>query len=199
MMIEKVTPLALQPERRQFGRINIAEPRICHVYLTQSHELWTGQGILVNISLGGIYFVCDNQPPFEKDDIGFLTLGPPDSDLGNYHFGFHVSVVRTGKMQLYHPQFALALKIISEPIYYFPNKNNKLKTTSFDKPRILYQYYELNKKAYEIITNTPDVRTGKINNIKQIIDKGSYQVKPEKITQSIISDIFMEEILLSKR
>ena len=37
-----------------------------------------------------------------------------------------------------------------------------------DKPRILYQYYDLNKKAYEIITNTPDVRTEKINKIKEI-------------------------------
>ena len=64
-----------------------------------------------------------------------------------------------------------------------------------DKPRILYQYYDLNKKAYEIITNTPDIRTEKINKIKQFIEKGSYKVKSEKITQSVINDIFMEEML----
>jgi anti-sigma28 factor (negative regulator of flagellin synthesis) len=57
----------------------------------------------------------------------------------------------------------------------------------------------LNKKAYEIITNTPDVRTEKIKNIKQFIEKGSYDVKTEEITQSIINDIFMEEKLLLKR
>ena len=39
-----------------------------------------------------------------------------------------------------------------------------------DKPRILYQYYDLNKKAYEIITNTPDVRTEKIKKIKKFIE-----------------------------
>jgi anti-sigma28 factor (negative regulator of flagellin synthesis) len=108
-------------------------------------------------------------------------------------------VVRTGKMQLYQPQFALALKIISEPIYYSPVENNKREITSLDKPRILYQYYNLNKKAYEIITNTPDVRTEKIKKIKKFIETGSYEVKPETIAQSVINDIFMEELLMANK
>lgn len=102
-------------------------------------------------------------------------------------------------MQLYHPQFPIALKLISEPIYYSPYDKNKREVTSLDKPRILYQYYDLNKKAYEIITNTPDVRTEKIKNIKKFIEKGSYKVTTDKIAQSVINDIFMEEILLAKR
>jgi len=199
MIIKEGTPLALPPERRQFGRIHISEPRICHVHLPQSQELWTGQGLLVNISLGGFYFVCDRQPPIEKDDICYLTFATPHADLENYHFGFHVSVVRTGKMQLNHPQFALALRIISEPIYYSPYENKKREITSLDKPRILYQYYDLNKKAYEIITNTPDIRTEKVRKIKQFIETGSYDVKTEKITQGIINDIFMTEKLVLKR
>ena len=68
-----------------------------------------------------------------------------------------------------------------------------------DKPRILYQYYDLNKKAYEIITNTPDVRTEKIKKIKKFIETGSYKVNSETIAQSVINDIFMEEQLLAKR
>ena len=153
----------------------------------------------MNISLGGFYFVCDRQPPIEKDNICYLTCATPHSDIENYHFGFHVSVVRTGQMQLVHPQFAIALKIISEPIYYSPHESNKRIVTSFDKPRILYQYYDLNKKAYEIITNTPDVRTEKIKNIKKFIEKGSYKVKSEKIAQSVINDIFMKERFLLKQ
>jgi len=98
-------------------------------------------------------------------------------------------------MQLYYPQFALALKIISEPIYYSPYENRKREITSLDKPRILYQHYDLNKKAYEIITNTPDVRTEKVNKIKKFIENGSYEVKSEEITQSVINDIFMKEII----
>jgi hypothetical protein len=199
MMINKVSPMAPSSERRQFGRIHVYEPRICHVHLPQSQELWTGQGLLVNVSLGGFYFVCDQQPPIAKDDICYLTFATPQSDLDNYHFGFHVSVVRTSQVQLYQPQFALALKIISEPIYYSPYGYNKREVTSFDKPRILYQYYDLNKKAYEIIINTPEVRTEKIKKIKQFIEKDSYEVISEKITQSVINDIFMEEVLLAKR
>ena len=198
MTKNKVSPLALPPERRQFGRIQISEPRICQVHLSQSQELWTGQGLLVNISLGGFYFVYDQQPPIAKGDICYLTFATPHSDLENYHFGFHVSVVRTSQMQLCYPQFGLALKIISEPIYYSPYEDRKREITSLDKPRILYQYYDLNIKAYEIIINTPDVRTEKINNVKNFIEKGSYEVTPEKITQSVINDIFMEEILLAK-
>ena len=117
MITKKVAPLALPDERRQFGRIHISEPRICHVHLPQSQELWTGQGLLVNISLGGFYFVCDQQPPISKDDICYLTFATPQADLENYHFGFHVSVVRTGQMQLYHPQFALALNV-PHPVFW---------------------------------------------------------------------------------
>jgi hypothetical protein len=196
--VKEVTPLAFPLERRRFGRINIAEPRICHVHLPQSQELWTGQGLLVNISLGGFYFVCDRQPPIAKEDICYLTFATPHADLENYHLGFHVSVVRTAQIQLYDPQFAIALKIISKPIYYSPYENNKRVINSFDKPRILYQYYDLNKKAYEIITNTPDVRMGKIDEIKKSTDAGSYKVKSEKIAQSVMDDIVLEEILLLK-
>ena len=53
------------------------------------------------------------------------------------------------------------------------------------KPQILYKYYDLNKKAYDIIINTPEIRTDKINNIKQFIEKGSYKVNSEKLTQSL--------------
>jgi hypothetical protein len=195
MITKKVAPPVLPAERRQFGRIHISEPRICHVHLPQFQELWTGQGLLVNISLGGFYFVCDQQPPVAKGDICYLTFATPHADRENYHFGFHVSVVRSGQMQLYYPQFALALKIISEPIYYSPYEHGKREITSLDKPRILYQYYDLNTKAYEIITNTPDVRTEKVNKIKKFIENGSYEVKSEEITQSVINDIFMKEII----
>jgi anti-sigma28 factor (negative regulator of flagellin synthesis) len=199
MISNKVSPVELPAERRQFGRIHISEPRTCHVHLPQSQEVWIGQGRLVDISLGGFYFVCDQQPPIAKDDICYLTFATPYSDLEKYHFGFHVSVVRSGTMQLYQPQFALALKIISKPIYYSPYEKYKREVSSLDKPRILYQYYDLNKKAYEIITNTPDVRTEKVNKIKHFIENGSYDVRTEKITQSIINDIFMEDLLTAKR
>ena len=67
-----------------------------------------------------------------------------------------------------------------------------------DKPRIMYQYYDLNKKAHEIITNTPEIRTEKIKEFKKYIEKGSYNVGSEKVSQRVIKDLFMEKILLFK-
>ena len=199
MRIRQVNPLASLPERRQFGRIHIAEPRICRVYLPQSQELWTDQGILVNISLGGLYFLCDKQPPLEKDDIRYLTLDSPYSDSEKHQLGFHVSVVRIEQRQLKSNQFAVGLRIISDPICYSPQGTNQRDLTSSDKAQIMYQHYELNKKAYEIIINTPDIRPDKIKNIKQSIDRGSYKIKSEKVTQGVINDMLLKDILSDKR
>jgi anti-sigma28 factor (negative regulator of flagellin synthesis) len=198
MRIKNVTSLAPSSERRQFGRIKISEPRICHVHMPKSQELWTDRAILMNISLGGIYFVCDRQPPLKKGDVRYLTFDTPYPNHENHHFGFHVLVVRTELRQLDPPQFAVALRILSDPIYYPLQETNKRDVTSFDKPRIMYQYYDLNKKAYEIITNTPEIRTEKIKNIKEFIMQGSYNVKSEKISQSVINDLFLENMLLPK-
>ena len=199
MVIKKGTSLAPPPERRRFGRIKISEPRLCQVHIPQSQELWTGQGILVNISLGGIYLVCHQQPPIEKNDICYVTFDTPDSDTDNAYFRFHVSVVRTGKTQLDHSQFELGLKILSAPVYFSPLEDTKRELTLFDKTKILYKYYDLNKKAYDIIVNTPEIRTDKINNIKEFIDKGSYKVNSKKFTQRVINDIFLENIGLFRK
>jgi len=197
MRIKEVNPLDSLPERRRFGRINIAEPRICHVHLPQSQELWTDQGILVNISLGGIYFLCDKQPPLEKGDIRFLTLDTPYSDPET-HLGFQVLVVRTEQRQLDPHQFAIALRILSDPIFYSLHGTNKREFTLLDKPRIMYQYYDLNKRAYKIISNTSEIRTDKIKDIKAYIERGSYKVTPEKVTQRLINNLCLEKILLQK-
>lgn len=198
MIIQNVTSLAPSSERRRFGRIKISEPRICHVHMPQSQELWTDRGILMNISLGGIYFVCDRQPPLKKGDIRYLTFDTPCPDPENHHFGFHALVVRTEHRQLELPQFGVALRILSDPIYYPLQETDQRKFTSLDKPRIMYQYYDLNKKAYEIITNTPEIRTEKIKNIKEFIEQGFYKVKAEEVSQSIINDLFLENMLLQK-
>jgi anti-sigma28 factor (negative regulator of flagellin synthesis) len=194
MIIKKVTSLAPPRERRRFGRITVAEPRICHVQMPRSQEFWTDQSIVVNISLGGIYLICHRQPPIEKNDICYVTLDTPDSDTDNAYFRFHVSVVRAGETQLDHAQFGLGLKILSDPVYFSPHEENKLERSLLDKTKILYKYYDLNKKAYDIIINTPEIRTDKINNIKTFIDKGSYKVKTDKFTQRIINDMNLEDV-----
>jgi anti-sigma28 factor (negative regulator of flagellin synthesis) len=58
----------------------------------------------------------------------------------------------------------------------------------------MYKYYDLNKKAYDIIINAPEIRADKINNIRQNIENGSYMLNPNKFTQRVINDIFLENI-----
>jgi hypothetical protein len=198
MKNSKVTALSPLRERRQFGRIKVCEPRICQVHLPQSRELWSDQGTLVNISLGGMYFVCDRQPPLEKNDIRFLSFDRVDPELDHYHLGFRVLVVRTEYQQLDSPQFGVALKIISDPIYYQFNEPDNRKITSLDKPRLMYQYYNLNRKAHEIVTNTSEIRSDKIDTIKEYIDKGSYQVRSESVTQRMINNLLLEKKLYLK-
>jgi hypothetical protein len=198
MKADNVTPSGLSFERRRFGRIHIFEPRICHIHLPRSKELWTDQGILVNISLGGIYFICDHQPPLGKNDLCYLTLDNPHTDPRGHYLGFHGLVVRSEQVNVHLAEYAMALRIISQPIYYSPHKNNRSEYNSLDKFGIMYQYYDLNKKAYEIATNTSEIRKDKINKIKGVMGKGSYEVKSDKVTQSLISDIFLSDILRSK-
>src|SRR4030042_4432919 len=199
MVMKKVASLAPTPERRRFGRIKISEPRIFHVHMPHYRELWTGHGILVNISLGGIYLVCYRQPPIEENDICYLTFETPFSDTENSYFRFHVSVVRIEQTQLDHSQFGLRLKIISDPVYFSPNEENNQENTLLDKTQIMYKYYDLNKKAYDIIINTPEIRTDKINNIIQNIENGFYKANSNKFNQLVINKIFLENIECLKK
>jgi hypothetical protein len=188
-----VEALALLQERRRFGRIHVSEPRICQVYMPQSQDLWTNQGILLNISLGGLYFLCDEQPPLEKNDIRYLTLDTPSPAPKTHQLGFRVLVVRTDHGQDDLPQFGVALRIISDPIYCRIAESDDAEITSVDKPRLLYQHYHLNQKAYEIIINTPEIRADKIANIKEYIDEGYYEAKFNEITQSIIKGLLLKK------
>jgi hypothetical protein len=196
MKNENVASLAPSLERRRFGRINVAQPGICHINLPPSEELWSDRCILMNISLGGIYFICQRQPPLEKNDIYDLTFDMVYPHLPTYHLTFYALVVRTEPRQLNRHYFGLALKLLSEPFYYPFRETNRAEFLPLDKPRIMYQYYHLNLKAHEIITKTPEIRTAKTGKIKACLDQGSYKVQTEKVTQSLINGLFLENALL---
>jgi hypothetical protein len=195
----KVNPWELNFERRRFGRLQISEPRLCQVHIPRSQEVWTGEGTLVNISLGGIYLVCHEQPPIGKNDICYVALDTSDSDTDNSYFRFHVSVVRSGEAQREQAQFGLGLKILSAPIYFSNYDHNQQELTSLDKTYIMYKYFDLNKKAYNIVLNTPETRSDKINNLRNIIEKGSYNVNAIKFDKRVINEIILENIGLLRK
>jgi len=167
--------------------------------MPQTHQLWESQSIIQDISLGGIYFVCDSQPPFEKDDIRHLTFDTVHNDQKIYRLKFHIQVVRTEEGQPDLSQFAVAIRFLSDPIYFPLNEINLREFPALDKTRIMYQYYGLNRMAYEIVQKTPEIRTDKINNIAKRLKQEIYRVRSDKLVQSFIKNLLQENLLIIKK
>jgi len=176
-------------EKRQFGRINIPEPTLSRVCVPHAQQLWQNHSIIQNISLGGIYFLCDEEPPFAKDDIRNIILDVVHNDQKIYRLKFHGSIVRLEPGQRDASQVAVALKFLSDPIYYPFKEINYGEAPFLDRTRVMYQYYQLNRKAHEIIKGTPDIRTQRIYHIKQRLDQNLYEIEPTKLAQSVTGSL----------
>ncbi len=62
-------------ERRNYPRTKVANPIEFHFRpLEPPAEPWIGRGTLANLSLTGIFFVPDDQPPLKQGDIGDFTF-----------------------------------------------------------------------------------------------------------------------------
>jgi hypothetical protein len=173
-------------EKRQYGRIRIPEPTLCQVYIHKSRKLMVYRGLIKNISLGGMYFICNEKLPLEKDDIRHLIFNVIYNYKRIYRLKFRATVVRienTGS------QFATALKFLSDPIYYRLEKSDDSLSPSLDKIRILYQNYQLFRKAYDVIKTTPEIRPEKIDNIKKRLEHNLYQIDQIKLAHSMTIDL----------
>jgi hypothetical protein len=186
-------------ERRQFGRINIPEPTVSRICVPHSRQLWQNQSIIQNISLGGIYFLCDEEPPFGKDDIRNIILDVVHNNQRIYRLKFHGAIVRIEPGQRDASQVAVALKFLADPIYYPFKEINYGEFPSLDKTWVMYQYYQLNRKAYEIIKGTPDIRTQKIYHIKQRINQNLYEIEPAKLAQSVTGNLLEKNLIIHKK
>ncbi len=70
-------------ERRRFPRLNTSLRMLYHVCYPESGEIWSGQGLLKNISLGGLYFTSEAPLPLEVGhirDFHFDITVPPRGD-----------------------------------------------------------------------------------------------------------------------
>ena len=182
-------PIPHDQEKRQFGRVKISQPQRCHIHVPQSQKLWVNQGIIRNISLGGIYFVCDSQPPLAKGAANYLIFDMLRHDQTIYRLKLHALVVRKEDRQPNTSQFGVALQLLSDPIYYLLKEINLREYSLLDKTRLMYQHYALNRQAHEIIQKTPKVREEIINNIRERIDQGLYKIDPKKLSHCIIANL----------
>ncbi|NPV42733.1 MAG: flagellar biosynthesis anti-sigma factor FlgM [Firmicutes bacterium] len=51
------------------------------------------------------------------------------------------------------------------------------------------------KLAFEAILKTPDIRTEKVSDLKQKIEKGTYIIDGEKVAEKIIGRIIVDELV----
>lgn len=57
-------------ERRNYPRIEASTPIEFNVrHIESTEEPWIGRGVLANLSITGIFFFPDNQPPLKQGDI----------------------------------------------------------------------------------------------------------------------------------
>jgi hypothetical protein len=62
-------------DRRAYPRTKVSNPIEFHVRQPDTpEEPWVGRGTLANLSLTGIYFVPDDQPPLKQGDIREFTF-----------------------------------------------------------------------------------------------------------------------------
>jgi hypothetical protein len=62
-------------DRRNYPRTEVSIPIEFNVrHLEATEEPWVGKGVLANLSLTGIFFFPDNQPPLKQGDIRDFTF-----------------------------------------------------------------------------------------------------------------------------
>jgi hypothetical protein len=70
-------------DHRNYPRIEASIPIECNVqHLEATEEPWIGRGVLANLSLTGIFFFSDNQPPLKQGDIRDFTFTLPHAIEG---------------------------------------------------------------------------------------------------------------------
>jgi len=101
-------------ERRRFPRLNTSLPIAYHVCNPESGEMWLGQGLLKNISIGGLYFTCEARPPIEVGhirDFDFDTTMPPGVDC-DADLALRGRVVRIEQPGLESAPFGIAVQFV---------------------------------------------------------------------------------------
>ena len=70
-------------DRRNYPRIETSIPIEFNVlHLEATEEPWIGRGVLANLSLTGIFFFPENQPPLKQGDIRDFTFTLPHAIEG---------------------------------------------------------------------------------------------------------------------
>ncbi len=101
-------------ERRLFPRLNVSLKIGCLLCNPESGEKWAGEGLLKNISMGGLYFTCEELPSLEVGhirDFNFGTSMPPGEDYDS-SLALRGKVVRIEQPGLGSAPFGIAVQFV---------------------------------------------------------------------------------------
>jgi hypothetical protein len=107
-------------DRRNYPRTNVSIPIEFQVRdLEALEEPWTGRGVLTNLSLTGIFFVADDQPPIEPGDIRdfiFTPFHPLERLVKSFIIKARGEVMRI-EMSDDHTCFGVAVNFLTGPYF----------------------------------------------------------------------------------
>ena len=107
-------------ERRIYPRIKAFIPIEIHVQHPESiEEPWLCGGVVANLSLTGIFFIPDNQPPFKQGDIRdfTFTLANPIEGLPKPLFIQAMGRVVRIEFIEFHERLGVAVDFLTGPYF----------------------------------------------------------------------------------
>lgn len=103
-------------ELRLHPRLYAAMAMKCQVSLLESPKSWNWEGILKNISFGGVYFICDSSLPLEPGQIhnfSINTATPGDKLRQASRLSARGLVVRVERPAPDHAALGIAVKFLT--------------------------------------------------------------------------------------
>ncbi len=105
-------------ERRQFRRLSTSLPIEYQVCFEDSEDVYSGQAVIRNISIGGLYFVSDLPPGLKRGNIAHFTF----KTIPAHSFSITSEIRGQGLVKRIDypvdgvPDFGVAIEFLSGPI-----------------------------------------------------------------------------------
>lgn len=103
-------------EMRQHARLSAPIPLSYQVSKLESEETWQGEGLLKDISFGGVYFTCETPLPLERGQIRnfvIVTAAPREHLSQASRLTARGMVVRVERPAPNGATFGIAIKFLS--------------------------------------------------------------------------------------
>lgn len=101
--------------KREHIRIYVSMPLEYQVQLENNGDTWASEGVLKNISQGGLYFECETLPQLKRGDLAEFTFStdPPNFSFINSPIRTQAVVKRIEARVAGKKKFGVAVQFLS--------------------------------------------------------------------------------------